>query len=132
MIKFKTPLIEDRFDKVHPVLQDIIRKMGEYSVQQFEIPLTVTSALSTEKEDIKLKRVHLQHRQGRAVDLSIKGFYADQLHQMARFFNTLFLEYAAFTEEKGSQLVLIKKDHLHVAIRHITNLSSESYKKQWG
>jgi hypothetical protein len=85
-----------------------------------EIKLVFTSTVSTAKEDIKLKRKSLTHRQGRAFDVSLKGWKELDIKKCTDLFSVRYGSIAA-TKADGNTSLIVRHDagsgdHLHFQI----------------
>ena len=82
-IQFKYEEDKELYFMLHPVLQKILAAMALYC-HSHSMPFVITDTISTVKEDERLNRVSSTHREGRAVDVSVKGwdaFYTNEFIQ---------------------------------------------------
>jgi len=76
-------------------------------------PFTVTDTVSTLKEDIKISRTHSTHRDGRAFDISVKGWSKKFRKQFCNHFNHKYEKEAAISASTLKRTLCI--DHVGTA-----------------
>lgn len=116
---FKTQEIRSRSLYLHPLTMMIMAEMIHWAHIR-AIPVSVTETLTTEEEDSKLKRVSKSHQEGRAFDLSTRGWTEDQIKLFTEEFSKKYASLAA-TGSSGSPALIVRHDtgrgdHFHVQI----------------
>jgi hypothetical protein len=116
---FKTSEIKDRSLFIHPLTMMIMAEMIHWA-QIRGIPVSITETLTTEEEDSKLKRVSSSHREGRAFDISTRGWTEDQIKLFTEDFSKKYASLAA-TGSSGNPALIVRHDtgrgdHFHVQI----------------
>ena len=81
------------------ILCDVIQWCESYGV-----PCVVSDAVSTEDEDRELERVSSTHREGRAFDISARGWGELQVNAIIQEFSHKYAGYAAIGKD-GPRLV---------------------------
>jgi len=85
-----------------------------------QIPVVISDAVTSLEEDQKLKRVSSTHREGRAFDLSTRGWSKDQIDECVRVFGFKYRPIAAVGEDGSPRLVYFHNagtgDHLHFQV----------------
>lgn len=77
----------------------------------------LTSVVSEEKRDVILGRVSASHREGRAFDISIRGWTTDDIDDFREDLQRKFGQYGAVSlRDNVRRLVVVKHDHIHVQI----------------
>lgn len=71
---------------IHWSLAMIMAAMSGYA-QKNKLPMVVTSGISSYAEDTYYKRVSTTHREGRAMDISVKGWQATDIEKFVEFWN---------------------------------------------
>jgi len=105
--------------EIQPILGFILFDMLNYCQNQ-NLPFVVTSMVRTLEENLKLKAKSLTHVEGRAFDLSIKGWDIFKIDEFCQHFNEKYIEYA-------KPVVLFHEGsapHIHVQI--FRNVKMES------
>ena len=130
-MKFKEESLKDKFNQVHPVLRKMAQYMDTFMVDTYDKELTITAAKSSLEEDTKLGRVSASHREGRAIDLRISDLNDGEIATLTQRFSTLWLRYAAISYSGASNFMIVKKDHIHTQIKHLTDLEVEAFFLDW-
>lgn len=105
--------------KMHPVASLLMLYMSLWASER-GLPFTVTSTVSTKDEDAKLGRVSTSHLDGRAFDISIKGWTIDE---QTDFFIDHVEKYGhlgAYSHNGEQKLIVIHDGtapHIHVQIK---------------
>lgn len=110
---------QQRVLMLHPLALAILGHMSHYCLDN-ELPFVVTDTVSTLKEDQSINRGHATHRQGRAFDISVKGWDELDIRGFVEFFNEQWKSVAAISSETGEPTLVIDHvgtaRHLHVQI----------------
>lgn len=117
---FKDPGLVDRFVETHPKLKEIAYDMCKWCTEQ-NLPFLITAAKSTDLEDRQLKRISKTHQEGRAFDMSRRGWTQAHLDEFTAHFTAKYEEYAAQNFAGFPALIVHHDagsgDHLHIQIR---------------
>lgn len=116
---FKTKLIADRAKYLHPITLDILTDAVQWATGH-GLPASITETVTTAAEDQKLKRVSRSHAQGRAFDLSTRGWDKDSIALFIKEFSAKYSDVAA-TGGSGKPALIVHHDaghgdHFHVQI----------------
>ncbi len=88
--------------------------------KQKQISCIITDAVTTLEEDTKLKRQSSTHREGRAFDISTKGWSRDLIDECIRVFSFKYRHLAAVLEDGSTKLVYYHDagtgHHLHFQV----------------
>lgn len=117
---FKTPDIAERFNEVHPKLKEIAEDMCSWCSDR-SLPLVVTAAKSTDVEDRALKRISKTHQEGRAFDMSRRGWTQEHIDEFTAHFTAKYASVASLNVGNFPNLIVHHDigsgDHLHIQIR---------------
>lgn len=131
-MKFKTSLIEERFKDCNDALKLIAYDIDQFCQKKYGEEITITESKTTIEEDTLVKRKHSQHREGRAIDVRVMNFMSEELQEIQRHFNTKYLWYSAISSSSGaSNLILIKPDHMHIAIKPLNEEQTKKFVSEW-
>ena len=108
-MKFKHEKDLNRVLFLHPVALIILFDMFVYCSKK-NLPFVVTSTVSTIEEDQKIGRRSATHREGRAFDLSVKGWSTDEIDDFMFYFQRKYREFAA-KNKKGEQVLIPPINH---------------------
>lgn len=104
---------------LHPITAALLFYSFIWAKQR-ELPFIVTDTVSTEAEDIELKRVSSSHISGRAFDLSLKNWTHDDQTDFFIDFTDKFGHLGALTTSGDRRLIVIHNNgngyHLHFQI----------------
>lgn len=118
-ICFKTELIFHRFSECHPILQNIALEMRNWCVSN-NCPFLITASKSTDAEDRALNRISKTHKEGRAIDLTSKGWSKEKIEEFIAYFSHKYADVAAIGIN-GPRLILYHNsgngEHFHVQIK---------------
>jgi hypothetical protein len=108
-----------RIMESHPVLMYVLSGFVIWATSE-KIPVIITDSVSSLAEDQKLKRVSKTHREGRAVDISTRGWNAKQIQMSIDFLNSAYIHFAAL-DIMGKPRLVVHHDsgsgpHLHIQI----------------
>jgi hypothetical protein len=126
MIKFKTPLVEERFKLIHPTLKDLCSVMAEWCADH-SLEFVLTETLTTLSEDNSLQkrdgtigRISASHREGRACDLSVKNWPMWRIEAFVSHFNERYQSIAAVSKSDGAKRLCVFHDgtapHIHLQL----------------
>ena len=117
---FKTDLIKRRFEKMHPQAQELLLEMIAWANDN-GIQAIVTETATTYAEDLKLKRMSSTHREGRAFDISTKGWSTVEIIAFQQFFEPRYGHLGATSHKTGAPRLIVHHDagtgaHFHVQL----------------
>ena len=85
-----------------------------------QLPVVISDAVSSLDEDEALKRTSSTHREGRAFDLSTRGWSKDHIDECVRVFGFKYRHLAAIGGDGNPRLVYFHNagtgDHLHFQV----------------
>ena len=116
---YAKPDVKDRIDglcvEAMLVLCDVI-----LWARAKQLPVVISDAVTTMEEDQKLARVSSTHREGRAFDLSTRGWAKDSIDECVRVFGFKYRHLAALGQDGNPRLVYFHNagtgDHLHFQV----------------
>lgn len=113
---FKDP---SRLHDLSPLLLLILSDLIVWGIDK-QLPVIVTDSVSDLNEDAALERVSSTHRQGRAFDISTRGWTRDSIDECIRVFSFKYRHYAALGMDGTPRLVYFHNagtgEHLHFQI----------------
>jgi len=119
-IEFKDGQTASEFDSIEVSLQRILNDMSRYcelSGRKF----TITDLISSADDDTRLGRVSTSHREGRAADVSVKGWTDEFIKQFTDFFENVYGSLGAISKSDGKQRLIVDHvgtaRHLHIQIK---------------
>jgi hypothetical protein len=120
-IEFKSSKEREEFSQISPRLQFILEDMARW-VHANGFRFIITDLLSDAYDDIRLGRVSTSHAQGRAADVSIKGWPKDFQKKFELFFESAYSNDGAYSKRTGQiNLVEIHDNgngaHAHIQVR---------------
>jgi len=103
---------------IHPILLFIFSDFNFYCYER-NLPVVITRAVEHNIEGVSVSDTHPQ---GRAIDLSVKGWSYDDIQTAIKYFNEKFEQYAAISARDGKPRLMIYHDvglgtHIHLQIR---------------
>lgn len=114
---FKTKKAHKRSLYMHPIMSLILIDMYWYCISQNR-PFTITDTVSTIEEDEKIGRSHATHREGRAFDLSVKGWGKKFRKDFCDHFNHKYKAQAAISSSSLQPVLCVDHvgtgPHIHV------------------
>lgn len=114
---FKTKKVHKRSLYMHPIMSLILIDMYWYCMAQNR-PFTVTDTVSTIEEDERINRRHATHREGRAFDLSVKGWGKKFRKEFCDHFNHKYRSHAAISSRSLQPVLCVDHvgtgPHIHV------------------
>ena len=108
---------KDRLLFVHlnPTCLCLLVRMANYTKSKGHI-LTITSTVSTKKEDTLLKRKSDTHLTRRAFDVRINDMSQPLIKDLIAEFNRTYAHLGAKAIDGSSRLIVHESDHLHVQL----------------
>lgn len=96
------------------------------------LPVSITDAVTSPEEDAKLKRVSSTHREGRAFDLSTRGWDKDSIDEAVRVFGFRYRHLAATGHDGSPRLVYFHDagtgPHLHFQVNRRFALKVQDFR----
>jgi len=116
---FKEEQIRQRSLRLHPIAMMILCDMLFWAKTN-DCPFVVTDTVSTEAEDLELKRVSSTHRDARAFDISLREWDATLKQRFITHFRLKYDIYSAMGKD-GKNRLIVEHDagtgnHLHVQL----------------
>lgn len=116
---YAKPGVKDRLDflcvEAFMVLCDVI-----LWARGKQLPVVISDAVTTLEEDQKLARVSSTHREGRAFDISTRGWSKDLIDECVRVFGFKYRNIGAIGEDGSPRMVYFHNagtgDHLHFQV----------------
>ena len=129
-MKFKDGVIESRFSDMNVTAQKIAKEMDEWMQKNYGFELTLTTTVSTTKEDKILNRVSDTHRTRRAFDVRTYNISENALQDFIEYFNLRYGKFGAVASAKP-QLIVNKEHgsgpHLHIQLNRKYALKELDY-----
>lgn len=123
-MKFKYPKDYYLTLCMHPITIMVLG-YSAYICSEMQVPFEVTSTVSDLKEDQRLGRTSSSHREGRAFDISIRGWTTDDIDNFKLDLEKKFGEYGAVSARDGvKRLVVVHTGtapHIHIQISALFN-----------
>ncbi len=130
-MRFKTDVVEDRFNDLHPKAQEIAKDIAAYALKNHGIDMMITDTVSTYEEDKELLRLSDTHRTRRAWDFRTMGIPDEDLDDILAYATKKWSKYGAIVHalprlivDKRSQ----DKPHLHCQLNRKFALPVLTYK----
>lgn len=119
-IQWKTPQVKERAKYLSPQCVEIMNDQAAWC-QDRGVPYLVTETVTTLDEDRNLKRTSKGHRQGRAWDVSIRGWLDLAIREFIKEFSKRFEYVAATSPTTGKPALIVRHnngngDHMHVQL----------------
>jgi len=115
----KTKKIHKRSLYMHPIMSLILIDMYWFCMSK-NMNFTVTDTVSTIEEDAKINRRHATHREGRAFDLSVKGWGKKFRKEFCEHFNKKYYNEAAISSSSLQRILCVDHvgtaAHIHVQV----------------
>lgn len=117
---FKHKKDHTRFLYMHPLILSIVFDMAHWCELK-NLPFVITSTVSTENEDEKLKRKSKTHVSGRAFDMSLRGWNDKDVNLFRTEYNNRYQHIASISKYTGQPTLIVRHnsghgDHLHIQI----------------
>jgi hypothetical protein len=100
------PEVADRLKYLSPAATLVLADIAMWAMQN-ELPFVITEAVTTEAEDIALKRKSDSHRTCRAFDISLRGWPMEKAHELKRTFDFKYRQIAAIRADGTPNLIVI-------------------------
>ena len=120
---FKTKKVHKRSLYMHPIMSLILIDMYWYCLSK-NMPFTVTSTVRTVEENNRVGASHLTHVQGRAFDLSVRGWGKKFRKEFCNKYNVKYEKQAAISSSTLKPTLCV--DHVGTA-PHIHVQASRDY-----
>lgn len=118
-MRFKTKTTWERALYMSPVTLLVMADMAIYCNEN-HLPFLITETFTTEAEDRRVNRQHACHREGRAFDVSIRGWHVNDMKKFEEFFEKKWGHLGALSTLSGNKnLVELHKGtalHFHVQV----------------
>lgn len=119
-MRFKYQEDKDNWPKVSPKLQEITLNMAHWCDDR-QLDFVITDALTTAAQDRREHRNSVTHREGRAVDISIKGWSDRDIKAFIETFTLLYGSIGAVSLGTNKPTLIVfgdsaHKDHMHVQL----------------
>lgn len=116
---YAKPDVKDRLDwlcvEAVMVLCDVV-----LWARNKQLSCVISDAVSSREEDERLKRVSSTHREGRAFDVSTRGWTKESIDECVRIFGFKYRHLAALGQDGNPRLVYFHNagtgDHLHFQV----------------
>ena len=116
---YAKPDVKDRLDwlcvEANFILCDVI-----LWARAKQLPCVISDAVSSQSEDEKLQRVSSTHREGRAFDISTRGWSKESIDECVRIFCFKYRHLAAIGQDGNPRMVYFHNagtgDHLHFQV----------------
>jgi hypothetical protein len=116
---FKTPLIKERSLGLHPLTLMILADAVHWARVR-GLPASITETVTTAAEDKALNRVSDSHAEGRAFDMSTRGWDEESIAKFTEEFSKRYGAIAAFGKSGNPALIVRhdsgRGDHFHIQI----------------
>ena len=128
-VKFKDGETAKEFDSIESTLRMILNDMARYcSLSGYDF--IITDLLSSVFDDARLRRVSTTHQDGRAADVSVRGWPEGFVNKFISNFDYTHGHFGAISKKDGQQRLIVRHnvkrpdgsmggDHLHVQIRRM-------------
>jgi len=120
MIQFKSDEVKNGFDKLHPLVKDLVDTIDKWSIAFDKKPITLTETLSTPERDKALNRVSPAHSQGRAVDIRTSDMSKQKIVMLMQVFTEKYKHLGYVSQSGVRRLMYFHNNgngpHIHLAI----------------
>ena len=104
---------------IHPILLFVFSDFNFYCYER-NLPVVVTSAVRHNIDGVSVSNTHLE---GRALDISVKGWSHGDINEAKDHFNEKYKQFAAISASDYKPRLLVYHDvglgeHLHMQIKH--------------
>ena len=117
---FKSDIAFQRYPGVKDTLKSVLEEMKEWADEK-KLPFLITATVSTHDEDLELERISLTHVEGRAADISVRGWDEESIQEFRNYFGAIHADIAAMNAAGEKRLVVYHDNgnglHFHVQIR---------------
>ena len=126
-IQWKTPLVKERAKYMSSQCVEIMNDQAAWCEDR-KIPYLITETVTTLDEDRNLKRTSRTHREGRAWDISVRGWLELAIEEFMREFSKRFEHVAAVGGKTGKPELIVRHvgsaDHMHVQIGKVFGVAN--------
>lgn len=132
-MKFKTPEVEERFKDMVTMAQRIAEDMALWSMENYNIEITITATTSTTAEDKELQRMSDTHRTRRAFDVRTGDLPDEMVAELCAVFRKKYGRFGAVNTATPSLIVYKPHGtgpHLHVQLSRNYALPEIKYGKE--
>jgi hypothetical protein len=116
---FKSELVRSRAFLMHPLTMMILADMVFWAISR-GILISITETFTSKEEDAALKRVSTAHAEGRAFDVSTRGWTETQIKAFSDEFTAKYGSYGAIGGSGKPTLIVRhdtgRGDHFHVQV----------------
>lgn len=117
---FKTKKIYERSRYLHDYAKVLLSVMIDWCLMN-DIEPVVTSTVSTLEEDLALNRKSSTHRDGRAFDISTRGWSREHIEEFQNVFNNQYGKHGAISKQTGKPKLILHHNagtgmHFHVQL----------------
>jgi hypothetical protein len=118
-MKFKHEKDHMLFFTIALELQILAYDMALYARDHLGVPFVITSTRSSIETDKAIGRVSSSHREGRALDLSIRGWDSTAIKDFVNHFNKKHEDIAAISGKTLKPVLCVYGDERHIDHIHI-------------
>jgi hypothetical protein len=122
-MKFKDDVNARDLEMIQPALLILITATELYCAR-FNLPFTITSLVNDrhDKDGKPIRSVSSSHRDGRAADISIRGWSETHVERFVYFLNRDYSDIAAVSAIDGAKRAAVRHDsgygdHIHLQVR---------------
>lgn len=120
MIKFHNEYARAGYYQISPILQSIVEEMSRW-LDERDVTMIITETLTTIKIDRMLNRVSSSHREGRAVDVSVRNIPKSILMDFITHFSEKYNKLGAVSKDDKIRRLIVYRPHgtgphLHIQI----------------
>ena len=117
--EFKNPYELQELRMLNPKLLLVFSALN-FWCENKKIPLVVTSAIRTEAENKTVGAKSRTHVEGRAIDISVKGWESEDIERAMEFLKDEYYHWGAVSADSGKRNLVIFHNgtapHLHIQI----------------
>ena len=119
VFEYGKPEVQERIMFLSPAIMLILADLILYC-EQNQLPCVISDAVTDLTEDQALNRVSSTHREGRAFDLSLKGWTRDQWNDCRRIMASKYRHLAAVDAQGEPNLIVVHDagtgNHMHFQV----------------
>lgn len=117
---FKTEIIKQQALSLHPLILMVLCEMTAWAWAQ-GLPVVITETVTNEAQDAQFNRISPSHREGRAFDMSTRGWDEARINEFMSVFSKKYQSIAAIGLKTGKPELIVRHDtghgdHFHVQI----------------
>ena len=131
-MKFKTPKVQERFQDMCELAQDIARELDHLAQKHFNVEITLTETVTTEKEDEAVLRKSDTHRTRRAFDVRTNDLPEGCVAYIIKEIRKKYGMFGALANNQKNLIVYKPHGtgpHLHVQVSRKFQLPTIAYKE---